>query len=477
MEPVRRKLLAEAQPFLARFQPGSDSSPAVRWRAARARVSLGTIEELLGNHAEAERAYEQGIAALEQLAGEFPTTSEYHQALARAHASHGVLLKKDNRFAEAEAELRRALKIMKPLAARSPGAADREAIRYQLATVLARLGQRDEEAEAAYRRALARQREQVARSPATLTYQEQLARTCNNLGVLLQVSARDEAEKLCREAVGILEKMPAAAGTRWQLARGHNNLANLLKAQDPATAEASYRTGRSQLTQLWADFPAVPDYARELADVELNLGMILEERDHRPQAEEQYRHALALLAGLVEQFPGVPDYQYRLATVRYNLGILLSETKRPKEAEECYRQARDGQQTLLERFPSVPDYQSNMGAILANWAVLLWQRGQLAEAREHTEQAIGHHESALAASPRNRQYGDFLRTEYQQLAIILVKLDDAAAAVRALRTAVDKKYIRKQRDLELRDFDPLRQRDDFKSLLRELPDNGKPAVG
>jgi hypothetical protein len=85
------------------------------------------------------------------------------------------------------------------------------------------------------------------------------------------------------------------------------------------------------------------------------------------------------------------------------------------------------------------------------------------------EEAIRHQESAYAASPQSRRYRVFLRTEYQLLAVILVRLDEAAGAVRVLRTAVDKKYIRNRRDLELRDYDPLRQRDDFKELLRDLP--------
>jgi tetratricopeptide (TPR) repeat protein len=481
MEPVRRKLLADAQEFLSRFLESSDHSPAVRWRAGRARIALGSIEETLGNHAEAGRDYDAGIAALEQLSMDFPAEATYRRDLARGHVHRGVLHKKDNQFADAKTSLLRARELFRSDGLAADAAAEIETVNYHLATILARLGWRDSESEkeviSSYRGVLARQRERAAQPGATAIDQEQLARTCNNLAILLHTAQRGEAEALFREAVGILEKLPPSAGRRWHTARALNNRANLLRDQAPEPAQAAYREAQTLLAQLDADFPAVADYARELAVVELNLAELLRESRRPQEADAHFRRSLSLLAALAERFPGVPDYEYRLASARYTYGNLLSETKRPVEAEDLYRQARDGQQALAEKFPAVPEYQSNLGYILYNWTRLKLAAGQLPTAETYLRQAIRHEEAALAVRPNHGDYRDFLRRDFQILAVIRVRRGDPAGAVATLREAIEKKYIRRLRDLpRLPDFDALEGREDFRELLERLKAQTVPVV-
>jgi tetratricopeptide (TPR) repeat protein len=477
MEPVRRKLLGDAQRFLQRFLDTSGNDPAVRHQAGRAALSLGGIEELLGNHAGAEQAYDRGIALLEGLVAESPERGDYQQDLARGIHDRGVLLKKDNRLAEAEAALHRAVELRGHLSARLPEESERlhdlEASRYQLGAVLGRLGQRDRDAEGLYRRALAQQQDLAKQFPDQPIYQLQLARTFNNLGILLKATDRTEAERCFANARDLLANLPPGPGASWQLARSENNLGNLRKGSDPASAERSYRRARELLTRLTTDFVQVPDYRCELAEVELNLAMLLEEDKRIQDAETCYRHALQVLAGLVDQFPGVPDYQHRLATARYNWGILLAESDRPEEAERVYREALAGQRALLARFPNVPDYQSATGCILDNLARLLLARDEPAAAWPIMEQAIQHQQRAVDGNPRNPDYRDFLRTEHQVLAVILVRLDHLDEAVHILQQAIDKKLIADPKQLRLRQLAPLEQRQDFMKLLRDLEAKAK----
>ena len=109
-----------------------------------------------------------------------------------------------------------------------------------------------------------------------------LARSLNNLGLLLADDGRDaEAQAAFREAAAIAGGArrgpdPGAAGHRWQRARA------LEQPRGPApggrtgpTRPRRPSTRRATLLEaLAADFPAVPDYRRDLASVHNNLGLL-----------------------------------------------------------------------------------------------------------------------------------------------------------------------------------------------------------
>jgi tetratricopeptide (TPR) repeat protein len=534
MEAVRKKLLLEAQRFYQKFLQERGDDPDVRREASRAYLHLGDVQEMLGEHVEAEAAYGRGIALLEALAPESDEKAGPQRDLAQCRHQLGVLLKKNSRYQEAERALRQAVDLRRELAGRFANdpaiRRELEGCRYQLAAVLVRQGERDQEAETTYREALAEQEklEKQFRSKAEWPeYARDLARTCNNLGNMLDTFDRKEAEERFQQAVQLMkeamEKFPTVAGYQWQLARSWNNLGFVRKQRQAlAEAEQAYREAERLLAKLAAEYPRVPEYRQEQAAVVSNLGRLPGRK--AAEMEALFQQARDLRQRLVDDYPNVPDYRHSLARVHLNRGILLEKT-RPTEAEQEYRAALRLQEALVSMFPDVPDYQSAMGSTLNQLARLLAAPGDqagLKEARRTLDRAIEHQQVAVKGNSRSQLYRDLLGKDHAALAIILVQLgnhveaarnaeelprlmaqqdqahrravqllaqcvtlarkdtalDDAhrqelartyaGKAVAVLRSAVGKGLVKDARDLRLPSLAPLRDHEDFQALIREL---------
>jgi serine/threonine-protein kinase len=481
METVRKGLLLRALGFYRRFLARRGTDPALRQETGRASSRVGDIQEMLGEPAEAEQAYDQAIALLEQPPADAPRRRE----LARSHHQRGVLLKKVGRFPEAEQALRQALRLREELAEEFPGQADEQqdlaASRYHLGALLAPLAGRRPEAEQAYRQALAVREQLAAGFPERPDYQRELARTLNNLGILQQATGRAEAEKAFGRARDIqrplASRFPAVTGYRRDLARSCSNLGAVLATGGRREAAVeSFREGRDLLAKLAGDFPTVREYRNDLAALHNNLGMqfqalgrALADRDPSrsaslmEEAETALREAVALRTRMAAEVPAVPEYRQKLAGSLLNLAILLADTRRPHEAEEVLRQALPVQERLAADFPNVPDHQSALGATWNHLARLLLNRGDLGEpgqgaelvrdgasgtpwnllgslfharaawteARDSLKQALAHQGTALAANPQNPLYRQYLRNDYAVLATVLLRLGDHAAAAAA----------------------------------------------
>src|SRR5207245_1934214 len=111
MEPVRERLLRKALGFYKEFSLERQTDPALRQDVGRANSRLGDILAMLGEHAEAEKAYGQAITLLETLAAEAPEEADCRRCLARSYNNLGVLLKKNTRFQEAENSFDQALHL------------------------------------------------------------------------------------------------------------------------------------------------------------------------------------------------------------------------------------------------------------------------------------------------------------------------------------------------------------------------------
>src|SRR5204863_177228 len=89
-----------------------------------------------------------------------------------------------------------------------------------------------------------------------------------------------------------------------------------------AEAEAAYRAALEIHEKLAADFPAVPDYRKDLAASHINLGLLLAGLVNRTGAEAAYRAALAIREKLAADFPTMPAYRQELATSQLALADL-----------------------------------------------------------------------------------------------------------------------------------------------------------
>ena len=411
MEPVRRKLLEEARRFYLAFLGQRGDDPATRLEAGRAHRRLGDIQEMLGDHVGAEQSYRQALGLHQPLVEESPAEPAFRQDLASDSSRIGVVLKKANRFQEAERRLCSvALDLRVQLAAEAPDGLDRrqalaDAL-YQWGALRARLPGKRREDEQAYREALVLQQQLVEDSRARPEFLREKARYLNNLGMLLAGDGRlDQAEDAFREALEIqealLEREPAVPGHRWHLARTSNNLGVLLLAEGRLPdADAAARKALKLQEALAAEFPDVPAYAQELVAAQANLGLILQARAPE-EAEREYRKALKRLESLAARWPNMPDIPYRTAITYLNLAFLLAKGD-PAEAERTYHQALEIQDRLVARFPDVPEYECALGRTLHDLSFLLCSRTDFRGARRLLDQAIRHLRRARGEPPKCR---------------------------------------------------------------------------
>ena len=440
MERARERLLAKALGFYEAFVAERPADPAVQIEYGRAQARLAAIHDLMGDARQAEGAYRRSIALFESLsrttAGTDPTTAD----LARDYAGLGIVLKKANRFQEAEASLRTALELRER---QKGGQADlREYLQdlaesqYHLATLLARLPHREPEDEQVYRQAVATQQSLASAAASTPESRRKLVRYFNNLGLLLTDAGRlADAEPYYRQAIKALQEElandPMAPGNRWHMARSEANMGVLLeKTERVGEAEAYLVRARDRQKQLAGDFPRIPDYRHELASILNNLGLLFGATGREPLAEQAYRESLSLRERLASEVAGIPDYHQKLAVTRLNLALLL-ESRNPVAAKQIYHQALDAQQSLLSLFPDVPEYRLALGRTLYSLSGLHFKQGELAAARRLLEQAIPQHRAALEFNRRNQAGRDYLRDDYGVLTVVLVRLREYDAAAQA----------------------------------------------
>jgi tetratricopeptide (TPR) repeat protein len=92
---------------------------------------------------------------------------------------------------------------------------------------------------------------------------------------------------------------------------------------------------------LVTDFPAVPEYRRDLALSHNNLGNLLRDQGRHPEAGAAYRAALDFREKLATDFPAVTAFQVDLGGSYCNFGILTRDGGKPAESLEWFGKAID----------------------------------------------------------------------------------------------------------------------------------------
>ena len=248
---------------LQQADPGNEK---FRLETARMRNRLGDINRLLGKYQDAVNQYQLAITGLQSLAKEHPDNPEYRQAEAYSYNWLGETLRIWLEEAEKPAQYTHA------------------------------------DAEDEYDNALRLQQELVHQIPGNSSYQQELARTYYNRGILRYNTDLNRSESDFRQAVGLLEPLgekntDASAGNKnpppsQDLARAYNNLANLLGHEK-----------------------------------------------RMPEAAQLYERAIAIHEGLCKKEPGNREYKMELARFYDNMAILLLNEKQIDPAKQRNQQA------------------------------------------------------------------------------------------------------------------------------------------
>jgi serine/threonine-protein kinase len=473
---AHRDVLAVREALAA--EPGADV--AARMEVARSVTAVAGLLSSMGKRDESLTVRRRAESLLVDLAGGEPSA---RQALAYCRSAIGWALFEAGKTADALAAYRLARADQEALAA-APGASDDA--RNDLADTVNRIGVlllsggKPAQAEPEFRAALAIHQKLAEDHPGHTRFRYNLAHSYNDLGILLSRTGKlAEAEVQHRRAIAIQRKLaddnPAVTDFRFRLAFDYASLGNLLwNTGRPAEAEAQLRTALALLQKLADDNPAVTEFRKFLAIMHNNVGAVLSSTGRPAEAEAELRRAVALVQKLADDHPTVTDFRNFLAISHNLLGRLLAQVKRFPEAFTALGTGLAIRQKLVDADPKNTTYTRNLGESYAGRGAARVLAGQRALAAADLRRA----RELWAKVPRLDAQTQF---EQGRVLVLLAGLGqdpragvtaaEAAAfsdqAVAALRDALSAGWARRD-ELNEPDFDPLRSREDFKKLLREL---------
>ncbi len=390
-DPLQRQFLERALQFYKEMSQEGGTDPALRQATALALFRRGQIDRALGQHADAEQAYDQAIRLQEDLVRDDPHNAPYRQELADSLNYRGELLRTTNRADEARGWYDRALELQQALVAASN-----------------RPEYRKQQARSYYNRALA------------LAELNRLEEALVNFS-----QARNLLEPLTRDS----KDDPSFAHELARVFLGQGAVQRSLKAFKEA--EESYRTALTYQDDLTKRFPRKLDYSYELALTQNNLGNLLSLDEKRTrESQEAHEAARKLLTVLVTLHPSRPNYRRELANTWNSLGFLLSKIQ-PAEAEEAWKNSALEFERLATEWPDVPDYHHGAGLAYGNLGWLIWTRKHQADlALPHLRAAAEHLERVHKTT--DLQYRRRIGGVYMNLAEVLVQLCDHAGAAEAV---------------------------------------------
>jgi serine/threonine protein kinase len=341
-----------------------------------------------------------------------------------------------------------------------------------------------------------------------------------------------EAQSDFDAALGIQEQrvadFPSRPEFRQELANSHNDRGVLLRAMGRLKeAEADFVASLDIRKQLAADFPSRPEYRQDLANGHNDRGVLLKETGRKQEAESEYDAALNIYKQLAADFPSRSELSRELAASHNNRGNLLCATRRFKEAEADYNAALGIQKQLAVEFPSQAELRNELAGTCTNLAFFFRLQGNWTAAKRLLLEGRPHHMATLKANPRHPTFRQVYRNHLKVLTQVhagLLEKDEAAhtaearrdlgwdppfdaydaagflsgcipiaakhqlladqqrqesaqfyadAALNLLRDAVSKGYNDAAHMKKDTDLDPLRQRDDFRTLVMELDSKRK----
>jgi tetratricopeptide (TPR) repeat protein len=281
MEEFRKELLDKAGNFYALFTKQNSKNEGLRSEAAWAHCRLGDISRLLQKHEDAVREYKEAIARFESLAKDYPGNSDYVRGQGYAHNWLG------------------------------------ENLRTWLEESQGPVPYSHADAEKEYDQALGLQQRIHDKNPANSLYQQELARTLYNRGIVRYDSKNVVgAESDFRAAIALLEKLVGkptpttdvglTRDPSQDLARAYNNLALLLSHTTQVNeAEELYQRGIDLAEGLFRKQPDNREYKLELAKYCNNQARVLVSANKLELAKQRNHQAIDLIEGLMAPPPSI----------------------------------------------------------------------------------------------------------------------------------------------------------------------------
>lgn len=487
--------LAQLQQASSRPQPAEESyrnaltlaqavvagkQPEAAFVAGTALQGLGGLLASQGKMAPAEDSYKQGQQQLSQLVRDYPEDVAYQGALAESFNSLAALQAALGKSAESEESRRQALVLLLQLARNHPETLDYQTrlatTRFKLADLYVHL-KRHSEAEPLYSQALEVLDSLTREHPERIGFRNSLGITQAGYALLLSETQRAaDAEKLFRETLRVQEPLaqehPELAEYQSNLALTYSNFANLMVGQKRhSEAVDLFKQSIALQQSLVKANPNQIAYAIELGKVFGTVGRYLSDQSQSRNAGLWYDQAVAILAGVLERQPNHTLAKSLLRNAYWGRALALGAQNQHDAALADWEKA-----IQLDDGQFRPTF-------------LLYRASSLARKGEHARAAEGMDEVLTTAaqnagmlhnaawlyclcSTQARNDANLAATERarvaDQYATRAVELIAKAQAAGFYKQPANLKL------LEFRDFDPLRNREDFKTLIAQLGESASP---
>ena len=179
-----------------------------------------------------------------------------------------------------------------------------------------------------------------------------------------------------------------------------------------------------------------PNLKRELADAQLDVGLIRTDTGSRVEAAKAFRAALAIYEELLKANPTDVNLRFRTANAGLNLGLGLSILGQSKDALALQLRTRGHYEALLRDRPG--DARALSGLCDSNSALgsLYRGAGRLTESSEAFSSAVAVREQLANAQPHNPHQQDALALCYNNLGVIQVHLGRKEEALASFKKAL-----------------------------------------
>jgi tetratricopeptide (TPR) repeat protein len=340
---------------------------------AKVHNSIGAVlMDRLHKPGEALRAFKKACDIQQRLAGANPAVNTYQSDLAKYHCNIGIVLTYTGDPEEGVKEYEMARDIQQRLADANPAVllfqSDLARTHNNMATLLMNRLHKPAEALAAFRKALAIKQKLADASPTVTQFQGDLARSHYNIGVVLwRTGKRLEALQAWKKARDLQQKLADANPTVTQfqgdLAKTHNSIGNLLSNMgSTAEALAAWEKARDIYQKLADASPGVPRLQIDLARSQHNIGAALADLGKPAEALAAFRKARDIQQRLVDASPAVGQFRSDLGHAYHSICQVLSDQGALAEALAACEKARDIRQKLAEARPTSLDYQRQLAA-------------------------------------------------------------------------------------------------------------------
>jgi serine/threonine-protein kinase len=358
---LRKQLLETAARFHEKFKELGGDDPEVQAERAQAYFELAFIAGQIGSTEEAERNYQQSLALLRALVEAHPGNRDYQRGLAGCYNDMADCLLSLGRSKDGEEAYRKALAIEQELARAEPG---NDKQQHHLAMFQGNLAlfyeqsDRFQEAEGLYGEALRTLEMLVNAHPGEAEYLRDLADQRHKLAYLYSETDRHaQAGEGFHQALAIRQQLdrdhPRDPQYREDLGFSYFNLGTWYRDDGkPRQAEESFQKARTIWQELADAHPSVPRYQEYLTHVLQRLASLYVSENKPEQAAEAYRQATEILEKLVKLDPANVGYAVNLGGSYCNMGFGRTEGGDPNGALPWFDKALATLVNVRRRDPS-----------------------------------------------------------------------------------------------------------------------------